>query len=158
VEHCEDREHLYVVLTEEQPMPARVLFKHPHVDLAVLVVAEPKCQYPLFPAHHAFASVEGLIAAGYAPSQRRETGHAAVHLTDVRDFSIEVRERAALNEETIVFEAPASEGGHSGGPIFGTAGGVVGVIIENFSANGMVMARGTNLTPLLQHLAFRGAA
>jgi hypothetical protein len=51
-------------------------------------------------------------------------------------FTVEVREREGLNEELVVFNAPRSEGGHSGGPIMGEGGGVVGVVIQNYVENG----------------------
>jgi hypothetical protein len=75
-----------------------------------------------------------------------------VTVNAIESFSIEVRERQELHEEIIVFDASFSEGGHSGGPIFGTGGGVVGAVIENFYIGGRLKARATSLAPLVARL------
>lgn len=150
------RQKLVLLPNTMPPVSARVLFVHPEVDLAVIEVGRPICERPLFPGHHAFAGTNGLVSAGYAPSKKQPNGNPVVYLTEIKSFELQVRERNALNEETIIFSAPESEGGHSGGPIFGSGGGVVGAIIENFHDGERLVARGTNLTPLVDQLAFRG--
>ncbi len=73
-------------------------------------------------------------------------------------FTTEIRERKGFNEELVVFEAPWSEGGHSGGPIFGEGGGVVGVVIQNYRENQTLKARGTSLASLISELRFPGSS
>ncbi len=154
VEHGLLRQNLVLLPNTMPPTTARVLFVHPEVDLAVIEVDKLICERPLFPGHHAFAGANGLISAGYAPSKRHPNGGPVVYLTEVVSFEVQVRERVSLNEETIIFPAPESEGGHSGGPIFGPGGGVVGAIIENFHDGERLVARGTNLAPLVDQLVF----
>jgi S1-C subfamily serine protease len=148
------RDQLLIGPSNNQPsIPARVLYTHPWVDLAVLEIEKNLCEHPLYPAHHAFAGSRGLICAGFAPS--KSTPEAGVMLVNhVPAFTVEVRERQGLDEELVVFDAPYSEGGHSGGPIFGEGGGVVGVVIQNYLENGTLKARGTSLAPLIAELRF----
>ncbi|HEX8195685.1 MAG TPA: trypsin-like peptidase domain-containing protein [Pyrinomonadaceae bacterium] len=146
------REHLVVLLDGELPIRARVLFVHSELDLAMLEVERGVCERPLFPSHLLFADTNGLLAASYAPSKRHLNGAPCVYLTEIPTFELQIRERQNFNEETIVFIASESEGGHSGGPIFGAGGGVVGVIIENFRDDKHVLARGTNIIPLVENL------
>ena len=115
------------------------------------------CERPLFRGHHAFAGSNGLVAAGYAPSKRHPNGGPLIYLTEIRNFEVQIRERTSLSEETILFPAPESEGGHSGGPVFGPGGGVVGAIIENYGDGERVVARSTNIIPLVQSLSFVAA-
>ena len=105
-------------------------------------------------AHHSLAGSSGLICAGYAPSRAAPGEPAVVFVNEIPSFQIEVRERAAFSEELMVFDASFSEGGHSGGPIFGSGGGVVGAIIESFYAGQQLKARATSLLPLMAHLNF----
>jgi Trypsin-like peptidase domain len=151
-EHGLPRDQL-LVLQKQPPIPARILFAHPQVDLAVLELDHDLCMRPLFPAHHSLAGSSGLVCAGFAPS-KSATGEPCVFVNEITSFQIEVRKRVELNEELVVFDASFTEGGHSGGPIFGAGGGVVGAIIENFRANGQMKARGTSLAPLVAHLGF----
>jgi S1-C subfamily serine protease len=148
------RNQLLIGPSNNQPsIQAQVLYTHPQVDLAVLVILKNYCEHPLYPAHHAFAGSNGLICAGFAPSQ--STPQLGTMLVNhIPAFAVQVRERQGLNEELIVFDAPYSEGGHSGGPIFGEGGGVVGVIIQDYSENGTKKARGTSLAPLIAELRF----
>jgi hypothetical protein len=69
----------------------------------------------------------------------------------VPSFTTERRERSDGQEDLVVFESTLSESGHSGGPVFGSGGGVVGVIIENWETG----SRATSLVPLLRDLVFR---
>jgi hypothetical protein len=77
-----------------------------------------------------------------------------MYANNIPKFEVEFRERGAFKEEIIVFDAPFSEGGHSGGPIFGAGGGVVGVMIQNFYDGPVLRARATGLAPILVHLTF----
>ena len=77
-----------------------------------------------------------------------------LYFNQIPSFTTEVRDRGILSEDMIVFDAPFSEGGHSGGPIFGAGGGVVGAIIHNFYVGYVLRARGTSLAPIVAHLTF----
>lgn len=136
------------------PVKANLLFAHPQVDLAVLELSQPSCERPLFPAHHALTGSSGFICAGYSPEQSKSGNKVAMYINEIPSFEVEVRERANLLEELVVFDASFSEGGHSGGPIFGAGGGVVGVIIQNFYAGDKLKARGTSVAPLISRLSF----
>lgn len=145
------RGQLLIGTMQPQSIPATVMFAHPQVDLAVLSAERDVCPHPLFPAHHSFAGGEGLICTGFAPSSPDCTG-GKILVNSIPRFSVESRGRGTFTEELVVFDAPYSEGGHSGGPIFGVGGGVVGVIIQNFPGATTLQARGTSLAPLLSHL------
>jgi hypothetical protein len=93
---------------------ARVIFAHPIVDLAVLELTRRACDRPLFPAHHSLAGANSLVCAGYAPSKTAPDRSLTLFINEIPRFQIEIRERDGLNEELVVFDAPFSEGGHSG--------------------------------------------
>lgn len=154
VEYGQTRDQISLFLDGHSDIPARVLFLHPELDLAVLEVSKPVCDQPLFPGHHQFSGAQGLVAAGYAPSKKLHNGGPVVQVSQIESFEVQVRGRASVQEETIVFDAPESEGGNSGGPIFGAGGGVVGAIIENFRSGESLLARGTSIIPLTRHLSF----
>jgi hypothetical protein len=148
------RDQLLISPFKQSSVRARVPFSHPQVDLAVLLLESDVCPRPLFPAHHSLSGSSGLICAGYAPSKSAAGDPAVPYVNEISNFTIEVRDRGNLCEDTIVFDAPFSEGGHSGGPILGDGGGVVGAIIQNFYVGSMLRARGTSLTPILAQLTF----
>ena len=68
------------------------------------------CERPLFPAHSAFAGSAALASAGYAPSRKNSINQPQILISQITSFDVEPRERINLNEETIVFDAPESEG------------------------------------------------
>lgn len=146
------RKQLLVSPFKQPPIPAQVLFAHPQVDLAVLTLERDLCQRPLFPAHHALAGSNGLVCAGYSPSMSSPGDPAVLYVNEIPSFAVEVRDRHGLSEEIIVFDATFSEGGHSGGPVFGAGGGVVGAIIQNFYAGSQLRARATSLAPIVARL------
>ena len=71
----------------------------------------------------------------------------------VQSYAREERLRGA-NEDLVVFEAPYAEPRHSGGPVLGDGGNVVGVVVESFVAEGKTFARATGLHPLVAMLDF----
>lgn len=154
LEHGVPRDHLLISPYKSPSIRARVLFAHPQVDLAVLELDRNLCLRPLFPAHHSLVGSSGLVCAGYAPSKSAPGDPAVLFVNEIPSFQTEVRGRMSLDEELIVFDASFLEGGHSGGPIFGSGGGVVGAIIESFNVAGQRRARGTGLAPLVAHLSF----
>lgn len=129
--------------------PAELLYAHPIVDLAVLHVSPPPCRVPLFPAHHGFAGQNGLIVAGFAPSKSVGNTHSIL-VNRIESFQMETRERTTGNEDVVIFQAGLSESGFSGGPVLGSGGGVVGVVIEGWESGG----RATVVEPLLRQLVF----
>jgi len=158
IDFGEPRRQLTVVPNRLSPVTARVLFAHPEVDLAVVETDAPVCQRPLFPGHHALAGTDGLVFAGYSPSKPQPRGVPSIYVNQILTFEVQFRERSGFNEETILFSAPESEGGHSGGPIFGLGGGVVGAIIDHFHNGQHFIARGTSLMPLVYQLGFGTSA
>jgi hypothetical protein len=129
--------------------PAELLYAHLAVDLAVLRVSHSPCRVPMFPAHHGFAGQNGLIVAGYAPSLTGSKGRSVL-VNSIKSFQMETRERTNGNEELVIFQAGLSESGFSGGPVLGSGGGVVGVVIESWESGG----RATVVEPLLRQLTF----
>lgn len=133
---------------------AKVIFAHPFADLAVLELDSPLCRRPLFPAHHTLAGATGLVCAGYAPSRTQTGTPPVVFVNAIPSYTVETRERTGFLEELVVFDASYSEGGHSGGPILGSGGGVVGAIVENYHEGSRLIARGTGVVALIESLGF----
>jgi S1-C subfamily serine protease len=133
---------------------AHGIYADPNIDLAVLQIDGALCQHPLFPAHQAFASQSGLITLGYRPTLSKEPGRTTIEANQVSSFESERRDRSAGPEEIIRFDAPFSEGGHSGGPVLGTGGGVIGVVIENLKEGERLIARATSIAPIVARLTF----
>jgi S1-C subfamily serine protease len=142
------------LLFKDGSASAAGLYADPNVDLAVLQLDGSPCERPLFPAHQAFAGQTGLITAGYRPTKTREFGGPTIEINNVPSFWSEQRDRSAGTEEVIYFDAQFSEGGHSGGPVFGSGGGVIGVVIENFREGDRVIARATSIAPIVARLNF----
>jgi len=147
------RPNLALMFPSGAKSEAIVLYKHPLIDLAVLLVRQPPRTVPLFPGHHTFASSDGLIVAGYTPSKNTETG-PTIEFNRIDSFLPLTRERTEGNEDIIEYDAPFGEGGNSGGPVFGTNGVVVGAVIDEFPENGVRRARATSLDGLVRQLHF----
>lgn len=141
------------VLTETGWSTAECLFVHPDIDIAVLSVSG-FCSHPLFPAHTRFAGSNGLITAGYKPSENEPGKPMSIEVNHVASFEIEVRSRSSSDEETICFPAEYAEGGHSGGPVFGAGGGVIGLVIQRASDGTRTFVRATSIAPLIAQLEF----
>jgi len=154
MDHGEPRSGLTLAPNGAHRLSARVLFAHPEVDLAVLVVESPVCDRPLFPAHHSLTGANGLVFAGYSPSKPQSSGQPSIYVNEIAQFEVQVRGRGAYDEDTILFAAADSEGGHSGGPVFGEGGGVVGAIINRYHDGSRFVAQATSLAPLLANLRF----
>jgi S1-C subfamily serine protease len=133
---------------------ASLLFQDPNLDLAVLQIDNSPCKFPLFPGHTSFAGSNGLITAGYRPSMTSQAGTPSIEVNSVASFQIEIRNRLSIPEETICSESQFTEPGHSGGPVFGAGGGVVGVIIEHSKVDDKVVARATSISPIISRLQF----
>jgi hypothetical protein len=143
------RRNLELVFLSKANVLARVLFVHPILDIAVLEVDDAPCLAPLMPSNVEFSSSKGFITLGYKPSLG-----LSVHVNSVAHFVRDVRDRVEGAEEVIYFDAPFAEGGHSGGPVLGECGGVVGIIIEDTEAGASRRACATSVKPLLRELQF----
>ena len=131
---------------------AQVAFLHPSLDLAVLSIESPGCEVPLFPSDQRLVGAHGLCYWGYAPSLSDTSSHTYVAVVvEIASYECEEpRERADGTEWVLRFNTNFSEGGHSGGPVLGTGGGVVAVITEGH--NGWV--RATEIRALLPYITF----
>jgi hypothetical protein len=134
-------------------LDAEVYAWHPELDVAVLRVTEPNpCEMPLLPSYVRFTGQEGLYSIGYRPSLTVQSnpGYCA-EVNLVQKWEIERRTRKSV-EEAILFPSEYVEGGHSGGPLLGLGGGVVGIVVEAIQSMGEPYARGTSILSLLDGL------
>ncbi|MEQ1598043.1 MAG: serine protease [Methylotenera sp.] len=140
-----------LVLMQNQPNYPQVkpIFLHPSLDLAVLEVDTPQCTVPLYPSDQRISGHHGLQYWGYAPSlSDKNTHNYAVAVVDIPTYECEQpRERSDGTEWTLKFDSNLSEGGHSGGPVLATGGGVVAVMIEGHAG----WLRATEIRALLQY-------
>jgi S1-C subfamily serine protease len=145
--------------SEGAAIPARVHAVHPEVDLAVVELIESsRCKVPFYPSYAGFTAADGLFSLGYSPTLTNwPVGpRIAMQGHPITKYTSEIRERSTGPEDVIEFEASVSEGGNSGCPVFGSGGGVVGVVLENYKTpSGVTIARATSLVPLLRGLLFR---
>jgi hypothetical protein len=148
------RRNLLVLPLQSEPARAAVEFVHPELDLAILFCPELPVRTPLYAGHERLVGSRGLIALGYAPSLSKNRDGAHVHVNQISGYVRENRQRIEYAEEVIVFPAPWLEGGHSGGPVLGEGGTVVGVIIEGLEMEAGYHGRATAIHPLLESLAF----
>lgn len=133
-------------------------YLHPQLDLAVLRVQPTICSYPLAPSHERMVGAQGLVCAGYSPTRSDKAKRTyTMEFNSITSYTRERRERKGNEaEDLILFQAPYAELGHSGGPILGSGGTVVGVVIEDFPCEGKTCARATSLHPLVAMLDFPG--
>jgi Trypsin-like peptidase domain len=153
MQNCALRENLGL-LFKKGTCSCSLLYAHPTIDLAVLLVAGCPCNIPLFPAHHKFAGAGGLVTVGYRPSKNTKEYGRTIEVNHVATFDTEQRDRPDGREELVIFQADFAEGGHSGGPVLGVGGGVVGVVIEYFDSGKGWRVRATAIEPLLRKLTF----
>lgn len=151
IEHGTWRQNLGL-LFKDGTADACVLYADPNIDLAALQLNGSPCKHPLFPAHKAFAGETGLVTAGYRPTKTMESGGPAIEINHVLSFWSELRGLPVGTEEVICFDAQFSEGGHTGGPVLGTGGGVIGAVIENFREGDRLIARATSIAPIVARL------
>lgn len=134
---------------------ARVHIVHPEIDVALIQVDDARlCEVPLFPSYEGHVGGNGLLAVGYKPSLNHEN-HFGVEVNLITDFTMEHRCRSSSDEDVIVFDAPFIERGHSGGPLLGEGGGVVGLVLETFDGPSCQRARATSIRSLIGALDFR---
>jgi hypothetical protein len=89
---------------------------------------------------------------GYAPSMSDKVTHNyIVAVVEVPTYECEpARERDDGVEFVLRFESGVSEGGHSGGPVLATGGGVLAVITEGHVG----WVRATEIRALLPYVTF----
>lgn len=134
---------------------AEVLFLHPSLDLAVLKIDRPGCAVPLYPSDQRIVGRYGLCYWGYAPTYSDHVNHKyLVAVVEIPEYECEApRERDDGPERVLRFNSDLSEGGHSGGPLLATGGGVVAVITEGHDG----WVRATEIRALLPYVTFRFA-
>jgi hypothetical protein len=149
------RPNLVLVQNAPHYPKAEVVFRHPTLDLAVLRIHQPGCKTPLYPSDQHLAGKGGLRYWGYAPSlSHPDRNFYGVLVGGPAEYINEpTRQRAEGTERLLRFEGLPYEPGHSGGPVIGTWGGVVGVIIEGDNENGSWF-RATEISALLPYISF----
>jgi S1-C subfamily serine protease len=138
-------------------LPARVLFEHPQVDLAVLeLVGRSRCGAPLMPGDHAPDTV-GLLCVGYKPSvSDRDAGGHAWFASKVNSYERTVRQRDGCEEILFIFPAPFGEPGRSGSPLLAPSGSVIGVVVDGITLGGRQVIRATSIAALHETLTSGG--
>lgn len=136
-------------------LPARVVFEHPRVDLALLEsVGDTPCRVPLIPSDGAPIS-RGLLCVGCKPSVGdRDAGRCTAVVSAVDSLERTTRQRDGYEEVLFIFPAPHGEPGHSGGPLLSPAGTVIGVVVDGITLGGQHVMRATSISAVLDHLAF----
>lgn len=138
--------------------PARVLFAHPQVDLAVLeVLGETRCRAPFLPGDRA-PHDGNLLCVGYKPSiSDKARGQYTSFVSGVDSYERSTRQRDGYEEILFTFPAPEGEPGHSGGPLLAPGGAVIGVVVDGITLAGQHLMRATCIVALLDHLGFTTA-
>jgi hypothetical protein len=158
VEHRETgtpRDNLVLVQNGPDYPRAEVVFRHPTVDLAVLKIDRPGCKTPLYPSDQHLAEKGGLRYWGYSPTlSHPDRGVYGVLVGGPAEYEDEApRQRTDGTERLLRFKDLHFEPGHSGGPVIGTWGGVVAVIIEGDRDEGRWF-RATEISALLPYVSF----
>lgn len=145
---------IQLLFHEGLALPARVLFEHPQVDLAVLEVAgNTRCRAPFMPGDRAPIS-SGLLCVGYKPSvSDRDAGPYTWFVSAVDSYERSTRQRDGYEEVLFIFPAPHGEPGHSGGPLLAPGGSVIGVVIDGITLGGQHVMRATSIEAVIDHLA-----
>jgi len=151
-------EPVHLLFSQGPSVPARVLFLHPRVDLAVLqLLSEGRCRTPFLPGDPV-SDGGGLLCVGYKPSVSDESeGRYASFVSRVERFERSSRHRDGYEEILYKFSAPEAEPGHSGGPLLAPSGSVIGVVIDGITLGGEHFLRATCIAALLDHLRFETA-
>lgn len=149
------RRNLVIIQGAPDYPKAEVVFRHPSVDLAVLKIDRPGCKTPLYPSDQHLAETSGLRYWGYSPSlSHPDVGMYGVLIGGPAEYvHEEPRQRAHGTEWLLRFKDMHYEPGHSGGPVIGTWGGVVAVIIEG-GRDDERWFRATEINALLPYVTF----
>lgn len=133
---------------------------HPNHDLAVLQFNGPLCNRPFYPAHLPVENNEKLFALGYSPTA---SGFDRIQfkMISISKFRKEFRDRDEGTEEIVEFDFNGSEGGNSGGPVFGDGAGIVAVIghsveaKEDDTGSTLVKVRASSIQSIIDSLEFK---
>lgn len=149
-------EPLRLAFRQGVSLPARVLFAHPRVDLAVLeLLGDRPCRAPFLPEDRATAKGDPLCV-GLKPSiSGEETGYAPF-VVRVESYERSVRQRDGYEEVLYIFPAPDGQRLRSGGPLLAPDGGVIGVVVDCITLGGQRVMRATGIVALLDHLERNG--
>lgn len=124
-------------------LPARVLFEHPRVDLAVLEApGAPPCS-PLRPGDDA-PEAGGLLCLGL------DSGPSTPRVDAIDWHQRTVRHRDGHEEVLFHFPAPRGETARSGSPVLAPGGGVIAVVADGITLGGRRMIRATSIMALLE--------
>jgi S1-C subfamily serine protease len=150
-------EPLHLVFRRGISLPARVLFAHPRVDLAVLeVLGDNPRLAPFLPDERATAEGD-LLCVGLKAPVSGEAGYAPF-VVRVESYERSVRQRDGYEEVLYVFPTPDGEKLRSGGPLLAPGGGVIGVVVDGITLGGQRVTRATGIVALLDHQDGNGAA
>lgn len=150
------RKKLYVSFASPRFALVEVEACHFENDIAILKIqGTSPCTMPLFPGNEPLSGAQGLIYAGYSPSQSDLLSKKII-VSHVSIYNKEIRERDG-NELILEFESSDVEGGYSGGPIFGNGGVILGILIQHFTPEerkGKKLARATSINNVLAGITF----
>lgn len=134
---------------DDRCVPARLLFAHPRLDLAVLEpVGESAPARPLQPGH-ALPPGGTLLCAGYRPSiSEGAAGRYRMFVSRIEWHERSRRQRDGHAEHLFIFPASDGEPGHSGGPLLTPDGAVIGVVTDGITLAGQHLMRATSIAPL----------
>ena len=131
---------------------ARVVFRHPRVDLALLELLEPsRCRRPFWPGD-CDSGTEGLVFVGSRPRGSTHRDGRPSWAVNAVTFERTTRHRDGYHEQLFMFRASAVEPGDSGGPLLAARGAVAGVVTDGINIGGEHYVRATSIAPLVEHL------
>jgi S1-C subfamily serine protease len=147
-----DSEPIRLTFGPDAVVPARILFAHARVDVAVLQADGPLPHaVPLRP--HDGPLPERLAYAGAQPLRSDpRSSRFATCLTQAAWYERSRRHRDGDEEDMFIVPAPDGEPGHSGGPLLTPDGAVVGVITDGITLGGARLLRATSIAPVRARL------
>jgi S1-C subfamily serine protease len=141
-----------VLFDDGRSLAARVAFRHPRVDLALLELLEPsRWHRPFWPGGCA-SGTEGRVFVGSRPRGSAELGNGRSWAMSEVTFERTTRHRDGYEEQLFMFRAPAIGPGDSGGPLLDATGAVAGVVTDGIDIGDEQYVRATSIAPLLEHL------
>ena len=164
IEHGAPRRDLAIQVLGNKSL-VRAIYPHPSRDIALLVLDEGLCSVPFMPAADVLGQRRLLLSLGYSPripddveplrfripkpDDRPEGPEFPIYTHIVDAYAVETRERNDGTEHLMVFDAPNSLGGNSGGPVINETGGVVAVMTEQHPNGETILVKATSVIPML---------